>query len=186
MEIIAACAGALMKIVDEIEDINMLNLQEFKEYFQTLCTVFIGLWLYNDVYMSIYAILCMIPASYIVDQIDNVYWKTLIPIPFITFLLKMNTLEWLGVGDLIQRLLIIIVYISVVFIEHKLFPEETSVAKITSRVFSIIGYLAIIYFTSGLSSASSIQSLFIFFASYMAISVVSKVFLDDKKVILTE
>ena len=181
MEIIAACAGGLMKVVDEIDDVNILNLQEYKEYFQTLCTVFISLWLYNDVYMSIYSILCMIPACYLIDQIDSNFWKTLIPIPFITFLLKINTLEWLGFSDLIQRILMIIVYISMIFIEHTLFPEETSIAKILSRVFFIICCIAIIYFTSDLSSASSIKSLFIFFGSYMAVSVVSKVFLDDKK-----
>lgn len=173
------CAGAFMKIVDEIEDVNLLNLKEYIPYFYSLCTLFITLWLYNDIYSSIFCILCLIPACFFVNEIDTVYWKTLIPIPFITFLFKMNTLEWLGVNDLIQRIVFILSWIIVIYLESKVTPEETSDLKIFMRLGIILLLLTLIYFTNDFSSAEFIKSCSLFVIGYCVASVISKSLLSD-------
>jgi len=165
-------AGGFMKLVDEMEDAHIL--EEYKEYAQTLCTLFISLWFYSNVYISLLFILCVIPACYFVKQIDTVYWKTLIPIPFIIFLLKMDTLEYIDTYDIVQRALTMIIIFILIFVEAKVNPEETSLRKIVCRVFYIILGFAVIYLTSELSSAAFIQSFTLYVMGYYSVSVISK------------
>ena len=177
--VIPFCAGAFMKIVDEIEDVNLLNLKEYIPYFYSLCTLFITLWLYNDIYSSIFCIICLIPACFFVNEIDTVFWKTLIPIPFITFLFKMNTLEWLGVNDLIQRIVFILAWVIGIYLETKVTPEETSDRKIFMRLGIILLLLIPIYFTNDFSSVVFIKTICVSVIGYCAVSVISKSLLSD-------
>lgn len=176
MEAIPFCAGAFMKIVDEIEDVNLLDLKEYKQYFYTLCTLFISLWLYNDIYSSIFCIVCLIPICYYVNEIDTIYWKTLIPIPFMTFLLQMNNLEWLGLTDLIQRIAFVVLWTIGIFIESKVSPEEKSTRKSIIRISLIILLLAIIYFTREFSSEVFIKTMCLTAIGYFSSSVILKTF----------
>jgi hypothetical protein len=164
-----------MKIVDEIEDVNLLNLQNYKEYFQTLCTLFISLWMYNEPYISASWILFIIPASYSINQIDSNYWKSLIPIPFITLLLKMNTLD-IEFSDLLQKIAYIILASLFIILEDKLTPEEHSYRKILFRILAICISLIVIYASYNLSSAAFIQSCSLFIIGYCFVSIISKLF----------
>jgi len=180
MDAIPFCAGAFMKVVDEIEDVGILNLEEYKEYFQTLCILFITLWMYSDPYISASWISLIIPASYYINQIDSNFWKSLIPIPFITLLLTAN-IEKPILSDIAQKIAYIVFACFFILLEEKLTPEESSIYKILFRVLIILGSLGIIYLTSELSSAEFIKSCSLFIIGYCALSVISKVFLEDKK-----
>ena len=178
MDAIPFCAGAFMKIVDEIEDVGLLNLEEYKEYFQTLCTLFITLWMYNDPYISISWIF-VIPACYYVKEIDNSYWKSLMPIPFISLLLKVYELENITIGNILQNLLYM-AFISLFSVyEAKLFPEEISNYKIFFRIFLIFLIPFIIYLTNEYISGIIIKSWLLFALGYCIISVISKTLFSE-------
>jgi len=173
------CAGAFMKIVDEIEDVNLLDLKEYTQYFYTLCTLFITLWMYNDSYISASWITLIIPASYYINQIDSNFWKSLIPIPFITLFLRANIEKPFILSDLLQKISYIIFACFFIILEEKLTPEESSIYKILFRLLIILGSMGIIYLTSDLSSAEFIKSCSLFIIGYCAISVISKSLLSD-------
>lgn len=181
MDAIPFCAGAFMKVVDEIEDVGILNLEEYKEYFQTLCILFITLWMYRDPYISASWISLIIPASYYINQIDSNFWKSLIPIPFITLLLTANIEQPFILSDIAQKLSYIIFACFFIILEEKFTPEESSIYKILFRLLIILGSIGIIYLTSELSSAEFIKSCSLFIIGYCTVSVISKVFLEDKK-----
>ena len=167
-------AGAFIKIVDEMEDTHIL--EEYKEYAKTLCTLFSTLWFYNDSYVSLIYIACVIPASLYVNQIDTVYWKTLVPMPFITFLLKMNTMEYLETTDIVQRIIFAVGMFGILVFEDKLIPEETSIRKIVSRVCFIMLALLTINLTSELPSGAFIKTCMLYIIGYCSVSVISKTF----------
>jgi|LauGreSuBDMM15SN_2_FD.fasta_scaffold56133_3 hypothetical protein len=178
MDAIPFCAGAFMKVVDEIEDVGILNLEEYKEYFQTLCILFITLWMYSDPYISASWISLIIPASYYINQIDSNFWKSLIPIPFITLLLTAN-IEKPILSDIAQKIAYIVFACFFILLEEKLTPEESSIYKILFRVLIILGSLGIIYLTSELSSAEFIKSCSLFIIGYCTLSVISKSFFSE-------
>ena len=165
-------AGGFMKLVDEIEDTHILK--DYKEYVQTLCTLFVSLWFYTNPYISLLFMIFVIPACYLVKQIDTIYWKTLIPIPFIAFLLKMDTLEYLEVDDIFQRVLAMLIIFILIFVEAKVNPEETSLRKIVCRVSYIMLAFAVIYLTSELPSAPFIKAFTFYVIGYYSVSVISK------------
>jgi hypothetical protein len=132
--IISLCAGSLFKIVDEIDDTHYTSLLDYKLYIQTLCTLFISLWLYNDVYISLLLIF-VIPLCFSTKQIDTDYWRSLIPIPFLTFLFKMGTLEY---DNVIEKIITYSVMILLIVTDALFFPEEVSTVKIIARCFVII------------------------------------------------
>lgn len=174
MEAIPFCAGAFMKIVDEIEDVNLLDLKEYKQYFYTLCTLFISLWMYSDPYISASWIALITPASYYINQIDSIFWKSLIPIPFITLLLTANIEKPFILSDIAQKIAYIVFACFFIILEEKLTPEESSIYKIIFRILIILGSICIIYLTSELSSAEFIKSCSLFIIGYCLISVISK------------
>jgi hypothetical protein len=191
--IIPLFAGIFMKIVDEIEDVNILNLKEYKEYFYTLCTLFLSLALYDDIFVSIYWIIVIIPC-YFLKQIDNLYWKTMIPLPFITFLLKINSLQYINTHDIIQQLCVVFWFVFGTAGEAILFPEENSTNKIIIRVSMIIilileNYLLYLlssmsflqgYVTYTHSSVSFLQSISMFGIGYFIVSIISKTLFTDE------
>jgi len=175
--VISALAGVFIKLVDEVYDTKIQELENSKEYIITLCTFFNSLFLYNNIDISLLHILIIIPLCAYSSQIDNVYWKTLIPIPFITFLLKIQSLEYTGIMEKLVVFILTVLYIPT---EQYLFPEETSVKKIISRVFLIAILIFLIYATDSLSSKAFIHSLLYYGIGYMTVSVVFKTFFDGK------
>ena len=178
MEYIAFSAGVFMKIVDEIDDVNLLDLKEYKQYFYTLFTLFISLWMYNDPYISISCIFAVV-ACYYVKAIDNIYWKSLIPIPFITLLLKVYELENINMDMILPNLL----YMAFIFLfcvyEANLFPEEISNYKIIFRIFIIFLIPFIIYLTDEYISGLIIKPWLLFALGYCIISVISKTLFSE-------
>jgi hypothetical protein len=138
MEIIALLSGTIFKITDEILDTNYTPLVPYAEYSKTLCTIILSIFLYKDVFVSVIFIIALLPVCFYRNQIDNTYFKSLIPLPFITILLQYNTIQYNGVEDTLIKIFIGIIVFCIAFIEDVLFPEETSTRKIVSR-FMLVG-----------------------------------------------
>ena len=182
--IISLIAGSLFKLVDEIEDTDTKVFERYKDYIQTLCTAFISLWLYNNAYISLIHILIIIPLCLYVNQVDTLYWKTLLPLPFITFLLNSHTLVNVDIYEIFQVSIVFILTILSIIIESYMFPEETSSSKTITRiglvlVFSLLFFLITIYMKNeGFVNFS--KSLLIFGIGYLSVSVISKLFFSKE------
>ena len=175
--VISLVAGVFVKLVDEVYDTKIEQLENSKEYIISLCTFFNSLFLYNNIDVSLLHILIIIPVCLYSGKIDNVYWKTLIPIPFITSLLKIQTFQYTGIMEKLAVFIVAAIYIPT---EQYLFPEETSVKKIISRVFLIIIHIFLIYATDSLSSKAFIHSLLYYAIGYFTVSLIIKIFFDGK------
>jgi hypothetical protein len=182
--IIALFAGIFVKIVDEIDDVNFLNLKEYKEYFYSICTLFSSLFLYNDIFIAVCCIFLVIP-GYFLKELDTVYWKTMIPLPFITFLLTMNTLQYINIHDIVQQFFFIFSFIILCILEGIVFPEENSNTKIIMRICMIV-YIILLnysvyllssvegYITYTHSSISFLHYISMFGIGYLIVSIISK------------
>ena len=126
------------------------------------------------IYISLLFIIAVIPFCFNVKQIDTDYWWTLLPIPFLTFLFKINTLEYIGVHDIIQKIVFLISTILFITGESLLFPEETSTSKIIARGSLIIGFIFIIYITLLWSSSMFFKSIGLFVIGYCTTSILFK------------
>jgi hypothetical protein len=169
-------AGSLFKLVDEISDNPFPEFNTYKDYIQTLCTVFVTLWLFNDIYTSIALIIIIIPVCFYVNQIDTVYWKTLLAIPFITLLLQYNTLEYKGLHDTLGKLAVYFFLFIGILIEDKMFPEEKSTNKTISRVVALCLFIWILYFTNDMPAKPFIHSIVIFMIGYFTTSILFQTF----------
>ena len=137
--------GIFFKVVDEIEDVGYEYLNDYKEYIKTLCTIFAALALYNNVYLSICFILVIIPASYFVNEIDKEYWKTLLPLPFITFALNYASVDFTILSQHI--IFFLFMFVSTV-VEGMIIPEETSMKKILMRIVGIVFVVLMLLYTN--------------------------------------
>lgn len=79
-----------------------------------------------------------------------------------------------------EKLAVFIVAAIYIPTEQYLFPEETSVKKIISRVFLIIIHIFLIYATDSLSSKAFIHSLLYYAIGYFTVSLIIKIFFDGK------
>jgi len=178
--IISLIAGSLFKLVDEIEDTDTKVFEGYKDYIQTLCTAFISLWLYNNAYISLIHILIILPMCLYVNQVDTLYWKTLLPLPFITFLLNAHTLANVDIYEIFQVSIAFILVISYIIIESYMFPEETSTSKTITRIgFIFLLPLVLFLITTYMKNEGFVnfsKSLLIFGIGYLSVSVISKLF----------
>ena len=178
--IISFLAGSFFKIVDEIEDTDKHIFEGYKDYIQTLCTIFLSLWLYNDVFVSLIHILIILPVCLYVNQVDTVYWKTLLPLPFITFLFNAYSLENIDIYEIFQVSVVFITTIVYIILESYMFPEETSTLKTNTRIALVFIFIAATYLIETNIKNTRVvkftKSLFIFGIGYLSVSIVSKTF----------
>ena len=133
MEIFGLLTGSILKITDEILDTNYKPLLPYLEYSKTLCTIMSTIFLYNDIFSSIIHIFAIIPICWYMNEIDNTYYKTLIPLPFITVLLQYNKIQYNGLEDTIFKIVLCMFIVYTIYLEAISFPEETSSRKTISR-----------------------------------------------------
>jgi hypothetical protein len=182
--IISLTAGSLFKLVDEIEDTDTKLFEGYKEYIQTLCTAFISLWLYNNAYISLIHILIILPLCLYVNQVDTLYWKTLLPLPFITFLLNAHTLANVDIYEIFQVSIAFILTILYIILESYMFPEETSTSKMITRIGLVLVFSLLLFLiTTNMKNEGFVnfsKSLLLFGIGYLCVSVISKVFFIEE------
>jgi len=166
----ALLGGIFFKIIDEVEDVGYKYLNEYKEYIKTLCTVFTTLALYNNVYLTIFCILVLTPASYFANEIDTEYWNTLLPIPFIILALTYQNIDH---RVLLQNSCFFILMFICIFFEPLFIPEETSFKKNLSRFLAILFAIIMLLW----SNNTALHSFMYFIIGYGATSVVFKILL---------
>jgi hypothetical protein len=178
--IISFLAGSFFKMVDEIEDTENHIFEGYKDYIQTLCTAFLSIWLYNDVFVSLIHILIILPACMYVNQVDTLYWKTLLPLPFITFLFNAHSLVNIDIYEILQVSLVFITTIVCIILESYMFPEETSTLKTNTRITFLFIVIALVFlietYIKNVRFVKFTKSLFIFGIGYISVSIVSKLF----------
>jgi hypothetical protein len=182
--IISLTAGSLFKLVDEIEDTDTKLFEGYKEYIQTLCTAFISLWLYNNAYISLIHILIILPLCLYVNQVDTLYWKTLLPLPFITFLLNAHTLANVDIYEIFQVSIAFILTMLYIILESYMFPEETSTSKMITRIGLVLVFSLLLFLiTTNMKNEGFVnfsKSLLLFGIGYLCLSVISKVFFSEE------
>jgi len=192
--IISLVAGILFKVVDEIEDTDIQIPEEYKYILKFLFTIFVFLCLYNNVLLSLILVVFMIPVCFYVKQVDTVFWKSIISIPIITLILRINLLQKYTKYDL-MHLIIYYLPIQLIFalMEARMFPEETSEQKTIARIYIIftllIALLLAPYVLSSLHTVSSkyiefIMTGLIILIGYFSTSIISKsLVLQDAEII---
>lgn len=181
MNAIALLAGFLFKLTDELFDTQNKYLLEYSEYIKTGCIVFMTLFFFLNPECSLLVILAYIPICYLLNQIDTEFWFTMIPIPFITLTLTVQNLKYIGFTDLLEKIMILVLFISLKLFESKLFIEETSKEKIIFRA-STVGISVVATFISQYFQQPSfpIVLLYALGIGYYGTSVFVKTFLTEE------
>lgn len=192
--IVSLVAGILFKVVDEIEDTHIQIAEEYKYILKFLFTIFVFLCLYNNVLLSLILLVFMIPVCFYVKQVDTVFWKSIISIPIITLILRINLLQKYTKYD-VMHLIIYYLPIQLIFaiMEARMFPEETSELKTIARIYIVFVLLIAIllapYVLSSLHTVSSkyiefIMTGLIILIGYFSTSIISKsLVLQDAEII---
>ena len=184
--VVSLIAGILFKVVDEIEDTDIKIAKDYEIYIKTLFIVFITLFFYNNIINTLLFILFAIPTCFYVKQIDTLFWKSLIPIPFIILMLNGGYLKKYNFSDIFLFVLIGLTYIYCIVKESKMFPEEMSERKIIGRIYIsfyfILSLLIIMYINSPL--LNHIIPDILFNIGYFSTSIISKsLVLQDAEII---
>ena len=145
MDAIALLAGFLFKLADELFDTQNKYLVKYSECIKTACIVFFTLFFFLNPEWSIFMILLLIPTCYSLNQIDNTFWISMIPIPFITLALTFQNLKYVGVTDILEKCSMVLLTCLVCAIENKTFPEETSQEKTMFRAMMVFLGIAMLY-----------------------------------------
>lgn len=135
--IYATLFGIIMKIYDEITDLNIHINPLILESLKSLNIMLFTLIAYNDFLFSFWtAILGLLTYG-----ADNDHWKTFILISTILCILSYTKPE-----SILVLFSYIIVSILLLNIEHKLIPEEVSKKKLISRICFFLFGLFLLYF----------------------------------------
>lgn len=179
--IIAVLNGIAIKTVDDMEDKNISFLIEYRQYIYAICTAIFTLFLYNDVNLGLFAVLIFAPISYFMGTVDRVIWKALLPVAVLVLLLKINTIHYIGLFDIIEKFIVIILASLYMVIQAVVFPEERSSNKTVFRFSQFLMFLFLTFMIGPfLSNQKTIQALCLFNCGYFFTSVVFDTMIMDR------
>jgi hypothetical protein len=147
----------------------MVNAVNYLSIDASLSVIFSTLYLASDFQVSLYHCI-VLSTCYIVDQIDNNFWKSLLLLPIITMLYSGYEAGPFYVSDIFQFIIFSCLTFIVILTESNYFPEEASDNKIISRLLLIIILMPIYY----LWPNSFIRKIFTFGIGYCLVSIVSQ------------
>ena len=180
MDAIGLLAGSFFKLADELFDTQNKYLVEYSEYIKTGCIVFMTLFFILNVEQSLLFIISFIPVCYSLNQIDNDFWKSMIPIPFLTLALTVQNLKYLGFTDLLEKFSVIVLFGIICILEDKLFPEETSQEKTMFRSTMVFLGTTMLYMTAYFKSPEFHRAIiYTYPIAYCGTSVLVKMFLTE-------
>jgi len=106
--------------------------------------------------------------------VDVTYWKTLLILPVITFLLKASQFDFY---EFFKHTPVMLFAFVVIYIEGVYITEETSLRKTISRVISILFSIAVIYFADMLPFSQFVYTAMYSSIGYCITSIAFKTFL---------
>ena len=181
MDVIALLAGSFFKLADELFDTQNKYLVKYSEYIKTACIVFSTLFFFLNPEWSIFIILLLIPTCYSLNQIDNSFWISMIPIPLITLALTFQNLKYVGFTDILEKCSMVLLTCLVCAIENKTFPEETSQEKTMFRSIIVVIGIAMLYLLEFFKSPEFYRAgIYIYPIAYCGTSVIVKTFLTEE------
>lgn len=182
---ISLLAGAIHKYYDDIhdneEDLSPLFLESIKVLMVTVMTINFmripSFSLFFILSICIYGIL---------GRIDSDFWKACIPIPILTLLVNYSQFTYLGIFNIIQHVLIIVLLGIFMYLEDILVPEETSIRKTASRISFIVIFIFLIFLLRNVSSFPFIAAVLFFSIGYLMTNILyhSDTLLDIWRLIL--
>jgi hypothetical protein len=165
--VVALLSGAVHKLYDDLADNNANISSQNLEIIKVLMVCLMTAAFMMNVGFSFF-FLVLILVYWFVGKIDNEFWKACVPIPIITTLINIHKFEFIGVIDIIQRV-VFIIWIAVMSIgEDKVFPEETSTPKTLFRLGMILVSVIILYFTQSFTSYPFIKTTGMFYVGYLS------------------
>lgn len=130
-----AFMGILIKIYDDIEDLKMDISPVIMESLKSLMIVFIVLTIQKDFYL---ALPCFI-FSLCNDGFNTPFWKSLIPVSGLMTIITFPSMD----DGILYKILLTLFAIGGIIIgsmfEDRMFSEEVSIEKWTSRVIILLG-----------------------------------------------
>lgn len=177
--------GSFLKIYDDIDDI-----EEYKTYFSSAVEEFIkaAIWIcftlisVKNINFPIIVFIGSLIAHIFVDKnyLNNDYFKSgMISLIFI-ILLSFKNLDQINIIQIIVGLLGFFILFT---IDHKLFPENSSIKKLCGRagiiVFFVLALIGLYYFSI---SNQDINAGILLVIGYFATSVINMSMLEYKKV----
>lgn len=168
---IAFVAGAIHKLYDDIQDnevpLKPLHLELLKVLMVTTMTIMFmrspGVSLFFLIVIGIY---------YSLGTIDSDVWKACVPIPFLTCLVNYSQYGISNVLDILYRLVVVIIVGLMMYFEHGLVPEETSVRKSIIRLgfIGLAGFFLYLY--RNLGAITFVGPLLWFLIGYLFTNIV--------------
>lgn len=183
---ISATAGFLFKTVDEIEDIDFIKSPALKEYIRALSIAVFSILFLDNIYLSWFLALCVIPISYYLKQVDTPFWKSLVLLPYLALLLHShpNLSVMPSILSLLSTAVLFLICAFACVVEAVVFPEEVSLVKLGTRIGLIFVFASIIYFLNPLPSTTSILCLCIGYC--LASSVIKLLVMEPSEIIPAE
>jgi len=174
--VLAFLSGILMKTIDEIYDTKIVIHPDHIEYLKTLCTVIFTLAFYKNIGFTLFFII-LIPVCMYLKEVDNSYWKSLTPIPFIILFLQYNTFYYTNLFDLFILFILSFITFTSFIIEKGLMPEENSYDKMYFRILGIPIFLYCLYITKSLQYRNYTNPNILFIIAYCITSIIFKTIL---------
>lgn len=181
--LISIVAGSLFKVDDEIEDIDFIKSPLMKEYIQILSIAMFSLVFLNNTTISLFLCIFLVPICYYLNQVDKPFWKSLVPLPYLAFLLQMHTIQSFSITAIISNIILFILFSGMCVMEAAFFPEEVSLVKIGTRIFLSILFTLVILLFRPPSSTTHIICLTI---GYFLTSAAIKIFIMDPEDIIPQ
>jgi len=159
-------AGIVHKVYDDITDnkITLLPLHDDLLKVAMVCLMTV-LFLQNPTTSAFFLIVIVI--YWQAGKIDCDFWKACIPIPIITTVVNYDKFFFVSWLDSLQRLFFIVLVGLAMFVEDKMFPEETSFNKTYSRIILIGVFGFTVWLTHNFSARGFIHSCLLFGIGYI-------------------
>jgi len=163
---VALLSGAIHKLYDDLADNGVKLSSQNLEIIKVLMVCLMTIAFIKNIGFSFF-FLILILLYWFVGKIDTEFWIACIPIPIITTIVNIHQFEYIGIIDIIQRLVFIVWVVVISLAEDKIFPEETSILKTLFRIGLIIMSVLIMYFTQSFTSYPFIKTTALFYIGYL-------------------
>lgn len=171
--IVPFLTGSFLKIYDDVNDQKLFKSTPIVEEILKSAVVALNtLFLASDFQVSLLHLI-IVPTCFLVGQIDNIFWKSLIPLPFLTTAYSMKNIGGVDVSYMIQFILFSIVSVVTILLESMYFPEEFSSRKIAYRTFFILSINILLIFIKN----QFIRKMLIFGIGYFTVSIIFQFYL---------
>jgi hypothetical protein len=167
---VAFLAGIFHKLYDDIHDNNVELSSLSFETIKLMMVATMTMFLMQNPIVSVFVFLAIGIYGWL-GKIDTDVWKACIPISFVIFLVQWK--DFLTVASLttLSQLFFFMIIAFGMYVEDKLFPEETSISKSLFRIGIVFGSAGVLWFSRNLSLMTSSFPIVFFIIGYLLTSI---------------